>query len=58
MKTLISGSLIETTEQQRVQLYARGWNDAELGRDKLRGQPFFYYMGYLDALRGEGHAKH
>jgi hypothetical protein len=47
-----SGNLVETTEQDRVKLYQRGWNDAALGRGKLEGEPIMYYAGYLDALRG------
>jgi hypothetical protein len=40
----------ETFEQERIRLYAMGWNDAALGRAP-RLQALTYALGYLDATR-------
>jgi hypothetical protein len=53
MNKTLSGSLVETTEQERVRSYAKGWNDAQRGFAKVEGRPICYYIGYIDALRGQ-----
>lgn len=51
MQKQIAGSVIETTEQERVALYALGWNDAQRNRAKRADKPIMYHIGYVDALR-------
>jgi len=37
-------------EQDRIRAYARGWNDAAMGRAP-RGEGLSYQLGYMDARR-------
>lgn len=45
--------LIQTSHEQRVAAYRRGWNDAAVGRPAARGrEPIMYTIGYVECKRG------
>ena len=41
----------ELIERQRIRDYARGWNDAMLGKPDTNERSLAYALGYMDATR-------
>lgn len=50
---MVTDTLIETTEAERVAAYQRGWNDAARARRPQKDQPIMYAIGYQEAMHGE-----
>lgn len=50
---MVTENLIETTEDERIAAYRRGWNDAMAGRARLRDQPIMYTIGFYEAAGGQ-----
>lgn len=49
---MVTDTLIETTEAERIAAYQRGWNDAARGREPISVFPIMYAIGYKDCKTG------